>query len=106
MYGQYARQFSYLECVVANKLNSEAIKCACETATADIQSAVPGLPHSPNKHSHHVNPDEWYTCLHYAGPMVAVEFNPQSFLDHQDPSYREEILRVIDHPPQAFFTIG
>ena len=102
MYSQYARQYNFLECVIANDFDNVAVKCACETTTADSENARTPLPHSHSKNTHHANPDEWYTSVQFVAPGVGAGLNLQSYIDLQVPSYREGALHAIDHPPSFF----
>jgi hypothetical protein len=60
LFAQYAKQFTYLECVFANTMKSETLKCDCEKLTAHVDETNTSLPE--HKNHVHVSLDETYTC--------------------------------------------
>ena len=92
--------------MIANNLNDAAVKCSCETTTADTENKTPILPHSHSKHNHQISPDEWYASVTLEGPCITICNSRQSYKDLHDPSYKEGTLQAIDHPPQSGFTIS
>jgi len=56
---QYAMQFNYLECRLANAFSSSAIKCDCENEVKAVTETDKNLPVSKSHMHHYV--DDFFT---------------------------------------------
>lgn len=65
---QYAMQFNYLECRLANTFRSSAIKCDCEKEVKAVAETDKNLPASKSHMHHYV--DDFFT-----GNVLAVIYD-------------------------------
>jgi hypothetical protein len=103
LFAQYAKQFTYLECVFANTLKSDTVKCDCEKLNTSVGEANTTLPQQKNHV--HVSLDETYTCIHH------LDFQSNHFVEMQKQAdfYLARTCSGIhlqqDRPPEFAFIL-
>ena len=98
VWSQYARQFSYVECIIANNFRSDAVKCDCEKINPDTTASNTSLPHSKN-HAHN-SVDEWYTAHKSLLLSAAIMAAPSNDNNLYFASACAGSQGSVDRPPQ------
>ncbi len=99
LFAQYAKQFTYVECIVANRFASEALQCDCEKKLeTDFDEANTTWP--LEKNHVHLSLDDAYT---YINPF-ALQTNFSALDQLQNPFYLALMPNGIhlhqDQPPE------
>lgn len=93
---QYAKQFNYLECKLANRLDpSSAKQCDCEKQIVNVSDKE--LPASQN-HTR-VTIDEFYTGNSTIHWTVTGQLSPIKYCSLCNPTLCEETVGVLYRPP-------
>lgn len=98
LWSQYARQFIYVECIIANNFKSDAVKCDCEKINTDNTAGNTTLPH--HKNHTHSSIDEWYTVQKRLSLSAAIITAPSNYNKRYLASACNGSPQKIDRPPQ------
>jgi hypothetical protein len=98
LWSQYARQLSYVQCLITNSINAAAITCDCEKIKPDATSGSNSPAHSKN-HLHY-SIDDWYNAINPASLQACTQQLSVTCGNYQNAHFCRGFLRQNDRPPQ------
>jgi hypothetical protein len=99
MWSQYARQLSYVQCLITNSISSSSAICDCEKIKTEVVTGENNLPHSKN-HTHH-SIDEWYTQWHVVPLNRGSEHLNIVHSSYYSVNFCKGVLQQQYRPPQC-----
>lgn len=99
-FSQYAKQFAYMECKLANTFKANTQQCDCEKKY-DTHTVNDKKPTSPQSSHFHLVIDEYYAATENTTPLNSLNLLVQKTILPSTPNLCEGNNSILYRPPQG-----